>query len=405
MASRAPVGGFQRISSALSSAALEWILMLLLFFDALFAYLVTRFSRLCMLQTPCMFCSRLDHVFGNEKRGFYLDLICETHRSEISLLGFSNGHEKLADVHTVCQGCFLSFDTEGTSNSETYKSLVGELKGHLEDSEDVQDTDGLHLFHGDELANVPFLKKDDELHAIRSLEDKSIRVDVSEVDISLSSSNGHSYLQNKDGVRKTREKTLVSPAYHYSKNQEHDHFSHVGYSEVKITSDSDSDLEIQFTDDDEGNSPSHGAETVMYDLVSHVEESEGVTLIKNDLSGSVSGERATEKLIRAAQLSVSDAKPLEKLTDPAPVISDPFESIPEKQRNAGEQHDISTVSLSGAATQCLDDSNQEQIDVKAILPQSEDVPQGPQELLVEDSHVKGNLSCTSLLDLFFLLAP
>ncbi|CAL9104050.1 unnamed protein product [Musa textilis] len=391
MALRAPVGGFQRFSSALSSAALEWILMLLLFFDALFAYLVTRFSRLCMLQTPCMFCSRLDHVFGNEKHGFYLDLICETHRSEISLLGFSNGHEKLADVHPVCQGCFLSFDTEGTSNSEPYKSLVGELKGHLEDGEDVQDIDGPHLFHGDELVNVPFLRKDDELHAIRSLEDESMRVDVSEVDISLSSSNGHTYLRNKDGVRKTGEKTLVSPAYHYSKNQERDHFSHVGYSEVKITSDSDSDSEIQFTDDDEGNSPSHGAETVMYDLVSHVEESEGVTLIKNDLSGRVSGERATEKLIRAAPFSVSDAKPLEKLTDPAPIIGDPFESIPGKQRNAGELHDISTVSLSGATTQCLDDSNQEQIDVKAILPQSEYVPQGPQDLLVEDSHVKDNL--------------
>ncbi|XP_065046601.1 myosin-binding protein 1-like [Musa acuminata AAA Group] len=467
MASRAPVGGFQRLSSALSSAALEWMLMLLLFFDALFAYLVTRFSRLCMLQKPCMFCSRLDHVFGNEKRGFYLDLICETHRSEISLLGCSNGHEKLADVHTVCQGCFLSFDTEGTSNSETYKSLVGELKGHLEDGEDVQDIDGLHLFHGDELANVPFLKKDDELHAIKSLEDKSIRVDVSEVDISLSSSNGHSYLQNKDGAKKTREKTLVSPAYHYSKNQEHDHFSHVGYSEVKITSDSDSDLEIQFTDDDEGNSPSHRAETVMYDLVSHVEESEGVTLIKNDLSGSVSGERATEKLIRTDQISVSDAKPLEKLTDPAPVISDPFESIPEKQRNADnlkfsdaaygqtttiddakdccttditlrtshdanfivsddkaleklmhsdpvitepsesisenqtnvdELQDASTFSSSGAAGHFLEDSNCNQIEVKAIPPQSEFVPQDSQEVLLEDSNVKACTGTTSVDD-------
>nr|XP_009408477.1 PREDICTED: myosin-binding protein 1-like isoform X2 [Musa acuminata subsp. malaccensis] len=467
MASRAPVGGFQRLSSALSSAALEWMLMLLLFFDALFVYLVTRFSRLCMLQKPCMFCSRLDHVFGNEKRSFYLDLICETHRSEISLLGCSNGHEKLADVHTVCQGCFRSFDTEGTSNSETYKSLVGELKGHLEDGEDVQDIDGLHLFHGDELANVPFLKKDDELHAIKSLEDKSIRVDVSEVDISLSSSNGHSYLQNKDGARKTREKTLVSPAYQYSKNQEHDHFSHVGYSEVKITSDSDSDLEIQFTDDDEGNSPSHRAETVMYDLVSHVEESEGVTLIKNDLSGSVSGERATEKLIRADQISVSDAKPLEKLTDPAPVISDPFESIPEKQRNAdnlkfsdaaygqtttiddakdccttdinlrtshdakfsvsddkaleklmhsdpvitepsesisenqtnvGELQDASTFSSSGAAGHFLEDSNCNQIEVKAIPPQSEFVPQDSQEVLLEDSNVKACTGTTSVDD-------
>ncbi|RWW85280.1 hypothetical protein BHE74_00006060, partial [Ensete ventricosum] len=305
--------------------------------------------------------------------------------SEISLLGFANGHGKLADVH-VCQGCFLSFGTEGTSNSQTYKSLVGELKGHLEGGEDVQDIDG--LFHGDEMANAPFLKKDDELHAIRSLEDKSIRVDVSEVDISLSNSNGHSYLQNKDGVRETREKTLVSPAYHYSKNQEHDHFSHVGYSEVKITSDSDSDSEIPFTDDDEGNSPSHGAETVMYDSVSQVEESEGVILIKNDLSGSVSGERATEKLICAAPLGLSDGKTIEKLTDPASVISDPSESIPEKQINAGELHDISTISLSSAAMQCLDDSHWEQIDVKAILPQSEYVPQGRQELLVEDSHVK-----------------
>lgn len=219
MGSRAHISGFKRFSSALSSAILEWILMLLLFFDAWISYMVTKFSRLCKLQTPCIFCSRLDHIFGSEKLGFYLDLICETHRSEISSLALCHAHGKLADVHTMCKACLLSL------KPETCRSLVGNLGRHFDYRENIQyvDGDGLLVRDEDDLVNVPFLKKDEtncslvkticsccavplqhKLHAIRLLEDESIEVDVSEVDISLSSLTG-------DGMRKTREKNFGFP--------------------------------------------------------------------------------------------------------------------------------------------------------------------------------------------------
>lgn len=98
----------QRLPVALSSAFLEWILMLLLFIDAVYSFLVTKFARLCKLPVPCPFCSRLDHVLGNEEPCFYRELICKTHKSEISSLAFCRLHQKLAGVESMCEGCSSS---------------------------------------------------------------------------------------------------------------------------------------------------------------------------------------------------------------------------------------------------------------------------------------------------------
>lgn len=74
------------IISSLVSAILEWILMFMIFVDSSFAYLVTRFAHRSQLQIPCMLCSRLDHFLGNEREGFYWDLICNHHKSKLSSL-------------------------------------------------------------------------------------------------------------------------------------------------------------------------------------------------------------------------------------------------------------------------------------------------------------------------------
>ncbi|OEL23636.1 hypothetical protein BAE44_0015344, partial [Dichanthelium oligosanthes] len=103
MGTRMPI--LCRVSSALSTALLEWILMLLLFIDAVYSFLVTRFARLCRLPAPCPLCSRLDHVLGNEKPCFYRELICKTHKSEISSLAFCRLHQKLAGAQSMCEGC------------------------------------------------------------------------------------------------------------------------------------------------------------------------------------------------------------------------------------------------------------------------------------------------------------
>ncbi|XP_062207035.1 myosin-binding protein 1-like isoform X2 [Phragmites australis] len=103
MGTRMPI--LRRVSSALSTALLEWILMLLLFIDAVYSFLVTRFARLCRLPAPCPFCSRLDHVLGNEKPCFYRELICKIHKSEISSLAFCRLHQKLAGAQSMCEEC------------------------------------------------------------------------------------------------------------------------------------------------------------------------------------------------------------------------------------------------------------------------------------------------------------
>ncbi|XP_042062130.1 myosin-binding protein 1-like [Salvia splendens] len=77
---------FLSIASALVSAVLEWMLMFMIFVDASFAYLVTRFARHYQLRTPCLLCSRLDHVLGDEGTDFHWDLICNEHKSKITSL-------------------------------------------------------------------------------------------------------------------------------------------------------------------------------------------------------------------------------------------------------------------------------------------------------------------------------
>ncbi|KAK6163132.1 hypothetical protein DH2020_002973 [Rehmannia glutinosa] len=115
------------ITSALVSAVLEWMLLFMIFVDSSFSYLVTRFARYCQLQIPCLLCSRLDHVLGNERANFHWDLICHKHKLKISSLVLCQLHNNLVDVHGTCENCFFSFATINKSNAETYRLLVGKL--------------------------------------------------------------------------------------------------------------------------------------------------------------------------------------------------------------------------------------------------------------------------------------
>ncbi|XP_009630718.1 myosin-binding protein 1-like isoform X2 [Nicotiana tabacum] len=115
------------ITAALTTAFLEWLLLIFLFMDGAFAYLVTKFAQYCQLQVPCLLCSRLDHVLGKEKAGFYWDLICPNHKLKISSLVLCHSHDNLVDVHGMCESCLFSFATVNKSNAETYRLLVGKL--------------------------------------------------------------------------------------------------------------------------------------------------------------------------------------------------------------------------------------------------------------------------------------
>lgn len=79
---------------ALEYAVCEWLLMFLLFIDACFTYLISKFASYSRLQRPCILCSRHDHVLAKNKTGVYWDSICDHHKSEISSVVLCNVHDK-----------------------------------------------------------------------------------------------------------------------------------------------------------------------------------------------------------------------------------------------------------------------------------------------------------------------
>lgn len=120
---------FHRLANALEFAVSEWLLMFLLFIDACFAFLIAKFASYCKLQGPCLMCSRFDHVLAKDKKGIYLDSICNHHKSEISSVVLCRVHDKLIDDHGICEKCLLSFisKTKNMFNAETFRLLVGKM--------------------------------------------------------------------------------------------------------------------------------------------------------------------------------------------------------------------------------------------------------------------------------------
>lgn len=91
-------------------ALLEWILIILLLLNSLFSYLITKFADYFGLKTPCLWCSRVDHIFepGKKKKNSPREFICEVHAAEISKLGYCSNHRKLAESQDMCEDCSSS---------------------------------------------------------------------------------------------------------------------------------------------------------------------------------------------------------------------------------------------------------------------------------------------------------
>ncbi|PIN11249.1 hypothetical protein CDL12_16158 [Handroanthus impetiginosus] len=105
-------------------AILEWILILLLFLNSLFSYLIQRFTKYFDLKPFCTFCSRLDHIFyGQKHKNSYLDHVCEAHMIEISSLGYCSNHKRLSESKNMCSNCssthaLFSWTSQGVSEND-----------------------------------------------------------------------------------------------------------------------------------------------------------------------------------------------------------------------------------------------------------------------------------------------
>ncbi|KAE8719264.1 Cysteine-rich receptor-like protein kinase 10 [Hibiscus syriacus] len=142
-----------RITLVLVYVLLEWILIALLLLNSLFSYLVIKFADYFGLKRPCLWCSRIDHVFEPSKhRSSYRDLVCDEHANEISKLGFCSNHRRLSESRDMCAACLSSSPPEVENGDENLKcsccAIVLEKKRNLpyviaEAGEKVDASDGI----------------------------------------------------------------------------------------------------------------------------------------------------------------------------------------------------------------------------------------------------------------------
>lgn len=242
----------QDLTKVLVSAVFEWLLISMLFVDAIFAYIITKFAYYCGLQTPCLLCSRLDHVLGNEKRGYYWDLFCGNHKSAISSLVLCRAHNKLVDVHGMCESCLFSFATINRSNAETYRLLVGKLG---DDRNSDFDQDPLLGGHHPSSSNRKVCSCCNQQGVSRGDSQKLIQTKLfgseAELDVPLSRAIEH----NQKEYRKGQEESSMSVRATHMRDSGLHPLSHVGYTELKATSDTES--EVHLSDDDDASALIH----------------------------------------------------------------------------------------------------------------------------------------------------
>ncbi|KAH0639984.1 hypothetical protein KY290_037270 [Solanum tuberosum] len=233
--------------TVLSSAVCEWFLMFLLFLDAALAYFISKFASYYELQTPCMLCSRFNHILGDKKSGCYGSHLCRNHKEDVSFQVFCHIHGNLADVRAMCEECLVSFATENIL---------------------IKESDNLMI---DKLGNKSFIPSSPgpwncsccqktwraRSSAQRLLQLTSVGFGASKANVKppLPRAPGRSRFSRRDSFKKIRDK-ISGPESPRTRASALDPLSHVGYTELKITSDSES--EIQMSDDEDGCSVTRG---------------------------------------------------------------------------------------------------------------------------------------------------
>ncbi|XP_015968476.1 myosin-binding protein 1 [Arachis duranensis] len=264
----------RNFSTSLASALLEWFLIFFLFVDAVFSYVITKFASYCKLQTPCLFCSRLDHVLGKQKTGFYWELICSAHKLEISSLVLCRAHDKLVNVQGICQNCLFSLANINKTNAE-HCNLVGKFGDESASRFDQDPLLGDRIETQCSCCNEQriFNSYDERLAFSKSIESEVVDLDELEA------------VRDSLHDKKRRAKPSVSFRVSNLRNSQLDPLSHVGYTEVKVTSDTESESELPLSEDDDTNIPVSVKDDTKEDVKLPCEDIEPTIIDLNKASG------------------------------------------------------------------------------------------------------------------------
>ncbi|KAL1539691.1 putative myosin-binding protein 4 isoform X4 [Salvia divinorum] len=223
------INGFMNV---LSSAACEWFLMLLLYVDAVFWYLLLKFAHYCELETPCLLCSRLDHGLEKKKHALCWSLLCSEHREEISSLVSCSVHSRFANVHSMCEECLTSIAMQKKSSSP--ENMICSCCSIMVKS---------------------------KLDTGRLLQLDPLDFGVSRANIRLPQPHtpSSSHFSHRDSLKRLREKfagTVVTDQAAQGNSVDADTRSTVAYTKLKLSSDSESEFVHSEDDDDDVNTDS-----------------------------------------------------------------------------------------------------------------------------------------------------
>ncbi|KAL0370458.1 UNVERIFIED_CONTAM: Myosin-binding protein 1 [Sesamum angustifolium] len=253
--------------TVLSSAACEWLLIFLLFVDAVFSYLLTRFAHYCELQTPCPLCTRLDHVFREQKPGYCWSLICSNHKEEISSLVSCTVHQKLADVHGMCEECLMPIAMQ--NDSESYKLQVGKLWVDVERSVLQNLLLNKHIHLGSpgcktcSCCNKAWKAKSS---AERLLELHQVVLGASKANLKppLPRAPVRSRFSRRDTMKRLRDKCVGPTTQRPTGRNSVGTLFNAGYAKLKISSDSESEVPFSEDDDDDDDDGSMSCSSTNY---------------------------------------------------------------------------------------------------------------------------------------------
>lgn len=209
---------------------LQWVLIIVLFINGLIAFIANEFARFFELRVPCFLCTRIDHTLLRRNL-YYNDSICEDHRKEVSSMVFCHIHRRLSDIRLMCQGCLLSFANENSDD----QSMVGGFDTNFESSTKDDCKGHLGLPHGQKGRSVK-VEKSSIPRCSCCGEPQGVKI-----------SSLHGVLQKAVSNEGDFPPTPApSPrGLVLKKNDESrsfDSMSHVQYSELNITSDTESEI-------------------------------------------------------------------------------------------------------------------------------------------------------------------
>ncbi|XP_050366730.1 probable myosin-binding protein 4 [Argentina anserina] len=259
---------FEGFIAILTSAACEWFLIFLLLVDALLSYLLTKFAIYCDLQKPCILCSRFEHITGKESSQLYEELLCSNHISKLGSWIASQSYGK----DDGNEDYLFPFTTRDYSNQEMHMLSYGNSVSDIESSGLRRRMLGRSCVHspGHSTAHNPAHSPCNSpvcspvgigqwSHCwnpwgrrgnSKGLKLKSSGTKHPKPNIPLPRLPNRSHSNRKgDNSKKIRDKSPASTTSHCSAKVGVDHLSHVGYSELKFFSDTES--EFLFNDGDD----------------------------------------------------------------------------------------------------------------------------------------------------------